>query len=164
MKRITLALVILCFHTIMYAQTKKENDISVNNNTTILQNQKKWNFEKAQAEQTAYFAKELNLSEEQASKLTDAMGEYMKKRIEISKKFHEAEKEFDQKLNKIDKDYFQMTDLMIDKRIMEAKIDKDYYSILSDIITPKGVLRYDSLQQAFVRQLMIKRKEWKAKK
>lgn len=144
MKKIVFLLAVVILTGNIFAQEDKS------------EGKRNFNIEEFKTKQAEYFVKELQLTSDEAGKFTPVMQEYMKKRYEMNKALREAERALKKQESKTSTDYQKAINLIVDTKIKEANLQKDYYNQLSKILAPEKIYKYDFAEKDFVKQVLDK--------
>lgn len=140
MKRISIIIVlVMTMGTITaFAQQKQHNH--------------NFDVEKHHQEQADYYAKELNLTDEERKAFIPLMEEYIHARFELNREVRVAGRELMKKETKTSADYQKVIDLGLDARIKEATLQKEYYQKFGKVLPAEKVLKYHRAEKKFMQR------------
>lgn len=108
--------------------------------------------EKHHQEQADYYAKELNLTDEERKAFIPLMEEYIHARFELNREVRVAGRELMKKETKTSADYQKVIDLGLDVRIKEATLQKEYYQKFGKVLPAEKVLKYHRAEKKFMQR------------
>lgn len=107
--------------------------------------------EKHRKEQADFFTKELNLTAKEQKEFIPLMQEYLKARYELNREVRNAGRDLKRKgTNTTSADYQRAIDLMLDQKIKEAKLQKEYFKKFGTVLPAKKVFKYQAAEIRFM--------------
>lgn len=123
--------------------------------------ERKFDVEKHKQEQAKFFIKELDLTEKEQKEFIPLMQEFIYKRFELNREVRNAGRELRKNKNKASADYQKLIDLMLDTKIEEAQLQKEYYKKFGKVLPADKVLKYHSAEMKFMETMVKKHRREK---
>ena len=117
-------------------------------------NDRKFDVEKHRKEQADFFTKELGLTEKEQKEFIPLMHEYVGARFELNREVRNAGRELRKKQNRESKDYQKVIDLMLDQKIKEAQLQKEYFKKFGTVLPAEKVFRYQAAEMKFMERVV----------
>lgn len=106
--------------------------------------------EKHHQERAKFISKELNLTEEEKKAFIPVMEEFIHARFTLNRELRRAARELDRKENKTNEDYQKVIDMGLDVRAKEVELQKKYYLIFKEILSPEKIYKYHAAEKDFM--------------
>lgn len=106
--------------------------------------------EKHHKERADFFIKELNLTAEEQKGFVPLLHDYFHDRYVLSKEVRDAGRQLRRNKARTDKDCQKVIDMVVDTKIKEANLQKEYYTKFRKVLPAEKVLRYHAAEMKFM--------------
>lgn len=114
--------------------------------------------EELKSEKVAYFTNKMNLSAETAQKFWPLYNECEEKKMSLHKQFRDLmkgmHKDESGKWDMEDADYLKLADAMVDVKLKQAQLQKDYLQKYKAVLTPEQLVKFYRADEQFGRDML----------
>ena len=115
---------------------------------------RKFDRQSFQAKRNAYITAEIGLTPEEAARFIPLDNELKQKQFDAGRECRRLLRESRSQEAKSDKFYQELIDCMIETRIKEAQLEKEYYKKFKQILSPVKLYKYREADFKFMREFM----------
>ncbi|GAB6012859.1 hypothetical protein [Viscerimonas tarda] len=124
---------------------------------TYGQENKRFNLEEFKKNRIEFLKKELKLTNDEAKTFFPLSDELMRKKYELNKSLMEKNRNLKNKTNITDAEYEEIVREMLEVRIKEAKLEKEYYEKFKIVLSPEKIYKYQMAELKHARNMLNNR-------
>lgn len=118
------------------------------------QGNRHFNREAFLARRNAFITAEVGLTPDEAAKFIPLCNELQEKKFELGRECRKSSREMFKKKNPTDAEYTKVVDDLLNLRIAEAKLEKEYFEKFKKILSPEKIFKYQMAEAKFAREFM----------
>lgn len=123
------------------------------------QGKKKFDYEDFKQKKYNYLVKEIGLTDKETKDFLPLTDELMQKKYELNKELRIEIRALRKKKNISDSEYNAINEKVLDTRIKEATLEKEYYQKFKKVLSPEKIFKYQRAEKDFMRKVVKKEYE-----
>ena len=114
----------------------------------------KFDVERFKEKRAEYFKREVGLTDEEAKAFLPLTEELLKKKFEANRQIRTEAKDLKQKNNKTDAEYDALLEKILDSKIKEAELEKEYFKKYRKILSAEKLYKYINAERRFMKEVI----------